>query len=336
MRWLRASLSVIVILSAPAARAATPEFHEFLAGVRAEALAEGISAATLDRALAGVEPIERVVQRDRSQAEFTISLQAYMGRVVTEQNIARGRGLAQRHGPLLDRVARAYRVQPRFILAIWGMETRYGAVSTSIPVIPAVATLAFDARRSDYFRRQLLAALKMVDRGHIDLSTMTGSWAGAMGQVQFMPESYLNFAVDFDGDGHRDIWTSTADVFASIANYLAQNGWRDDQTWGRRVNVPAELARRIDTMRDPEAKGCKAARELTEPRPLPEWQDMGVRRSDGGDLPSRALPASLVKLDGAGGGAFAVYANYRSILAYNCAHLYAITVGTLADRIGEG
>jgi len=329
-------LALIAAAIALPARAATPEFEAFLASVRADALAQGISPATLDRALAGIEPIERIIQRDRNQAEFTLTLDTYMSRVVTEQNVARGRTLEARHRDLLARVAAAYHVQPRFILAIWGMETRYGAIETSTPVIPALATLAFDNRRPAYFRGQLIAALRMIDKGYIDLATMTGSWAGAMGQVQFMPDSYLNFAVDFDGDGKRDIWHSTADVFASIANYLSTNGWRDDQTWGRRVQVPRALADRLADMRDPEAKGCRAARELTTPKMLPEWQTMGVRRADGGPLPTRALSAQIVTLDGAGGASFAVYQNYKSILAYNCAHLYAITVGTLADRIGEG
>jgi membrane-bound lytic murein transglycosylase B len=326
---------VVAAIALPA-RAASPEFETFLDSVRADALAQGISAATLDRALTGIEPIERIIQRDRSQAEFTLTLETYMSRVVTPQNIERGRTLAQRHRELLSRVAAAYHVQPRFILAIWGMETRFGAVETSTPVIPALATLAFDNRRPAYFRGQLIAALKMVDKGYIDLATMTGSWAGAMGQVQFMPDSYLNFAVDFDGDGHRDIWHSTADVFASIANYLAANGWSDELTWGRRVRIPRGLSDRLADLRDPDAKGCRAARELTTPKTLPEWESLGVRRADGGQLPARAIPAQLVTLDGAGGQSFAVYKNYKSILAYNCAHLYAITVGTLADRIGEG
>jgi membrane-bound lytic murein transglycosylase B len=340
---MRCELSVIGILIALVvaaiampARAASPEFEAFLQGVRSDALAQGISAATLDRALTGIEPIERIIQRDRSQAEFTLTLDSYMSRVVTPQNIERGRTMAQRHRDLLSRVAAAYHVQPRFILAIWGLETRFGTVETSTPVIPALVTLAFDTRRPAYFRVQLIAALKMVDKGYIDLATMTGSWAGAMGQVQFMPDSYLNFAVDFDGDGHRDIWHSTADVFASIANYLAANGWSDDLTWGREVRIPRGLSDRLADLRDPDARGCRAARELTAPKTLPEWESLGVRRADGGPLPPRAIPAQLVTLGGAGGQSFAVYKNYKSILAYNCAHLYAITVGTLADRIGEG
>jgi peptidoglycan lytic transglycosylase B len=326
--------ALAVAVAAPA-RAADPAFAAWLDGVRTEALAQGISAATLDAALTGIEPMRRVVARDRNQAEFTLTLDTYMRRVVTDDHVARGRAMMAEHHQLLDRVAAKYGVQPRFVLAIWGIETNFGAAHTSIPVIPAVATLAYDGRRADYFRAQLMAALKMVDRGLIDLESMTGSWAGAMGQIQFMPESYLNFAVDFDGDGKRDIWRSLPDVFASIANYLVKNGgWRDDQTWGRPVRVPDRLDDRIVALRDTEAKGCRARRQMTVEKPLPAWDRLGIRRADGSALPSRPVPASIVKLEG--GAGFAVYPNYRSLLAYNCAHLYAITVGVLADRIGNG
>ncbi len=333
-----AALACALITPARAAEPAAPAdpaFAKWLEGVRTDALAEGISAATLDAALTGIEPIHRVVQRDRNQAEFTLTLDTYMNRVVTDDHVARGRAMMKQHRALLDRVAAKYGVQPRFILAIWGIETNFGQVHTTIPVIPAVATLAYDGRRADYFRAQLMAALKMVDRGLIDLPAMTGSWAGAMGQIQFMPESYLNFAVDFDGDGKRDIWNSLPDVFASIANYLVENGgWRDDQTWGRPVKVPDRLDDRIEALRDGDAKGCRAMRQMTVAKPLPAWNRLGVRRADGGALPGRPLPTAIVQLEG--GAEFAVYPNYRSLLAYNCAHLYAITVGVLSDRIGSG
>ncbi len=327
-----ASLQATQATAPPGADAA---FAAWLQGVRKDALSQGISRATLDAALTGLQPIHRLVQRDRHQAEFTLTLDTYMKRVVTEDHVARGREMMQKHHALLARVAAKYGVQPRFILAIWGIETNFGAVGTSIPVIPAVATLAYDGRRSEYFRAQLMAALKMVDRRMIDLPSMTGSWAGAMGQIQFMPESYLAFAVDFDGDGKRDIWHSLPDVFASIANYLVKNGgWRDDQTWGRPVRVPDRLDGRIESLRDTDAKGCAALRKMTVEKPLPAWDRLGVRRPDGGALPSRPLPTSIVQLDD--GAGYAVYPNYRSILAYNCAHLYAITVGVLSDRIGSG
>ncbi len=334
---LAAACAVALVCAAvmPARADADPAFAAWLDGVRKDALAEGISAKTLDAALTGIEPIHRVVQRDRHQAEFTLTLDTYMSRVVTDDHVARGREMMKTHRALLERVARKYGVQPRFILAIWGIETNFGKVTTTIPVIPAVATLAYDGRRAAYFRAQLMAALKMVDRGLVDLDSMTGSWAGAMGQIQFMPDSYLNFAVDFDGDGKRDIWHSLPDVFASIANYLVENGgWHDDQTWGRPVKVPDRLDDRIAALRDSDAKGCSAMRQMTVEKPLPTWDRLGVRQPDGSALPARPLPTSIVQLDS--GAGFAVYPNYRSLLAYNCAHLYAITVGVLSDRIGSG
>jgi membrane-bound lytic murein transglycosylase B len=246
-------------------------------------------------------------------------------------NIRRGQQMAVRHHALLEKVSRQYRVQPRFILAIWGIETRYGAIRADVPLIPALATLAYDARRSTFFRSQLLDALRIVDRGHIELEHLLGSWAGAMGQPQFMPSSYLAYAQDFDGDGRRDIWLSEADVFASIANYLAKHGWRDDLTWGRPVRAPGRLIAALGEPARRAAPGCRA--RTSEIKRLSEWQALGVRRADGRALPTRNVKAALVLPDGAEGGAYLVYRNYAAIMAYNCAHLYAVTVGTLADRI---
>jgi len=310
-----------------------PSFEVWLEGVRAEAIEIGIKPEIVTAALTGVEPIQRIIQRDRNQAEFKLTLDRYMTRVVTPANVAAGRRMAKKHETLLAAVGRKYGVQPRFILAIWGIETRFGAVEADVPLIPALATLAYDARRSTFFRRQLFDALQMVNRGYIGLESLLGSWAGAMGQPQFMPSSYLAFAEDFDGDGKRDIWKNEGDVFASIANYLAKHGWRDDLTWGRQVKVPAALAASLGEPGRRAAPGCRAT--TSDRKPLPEWQALGVRRADGGDLPVRDIPAALVLPDGAGGDAYLVYQNYAAIMAYNCAHLYAVTVGTLADRIQE-
>ncbi len=224
-------------------------------------------------------------------------------------------------------------MQSRCVLAIWGIETRFGAVKATMPVFPAVATLAWDRRRSKYFRRELMSALKMVDKGHIEVENMKGSWAGAMGQPQFMPSSYLGYAVDFDGDGRRDIWSNLADVFGSIANYLAKHGWHDDQTWGREVRLPAAVVEQLPALARTGRSGCRAIDRLTVSKGLVEWQKMGVRRIDGSDLPTRNLPASLVRTDD--DRAFLVYRNYHSILRYNCAHLYGLTFSILADRIGD-
>lgn len=308
-------------------------FEAFLGGVRAEAIERGIRADIVDSAFRGLTPNRRVVKRDRNQAEFTLTLDIYRNRVVTPANVAAGRRKADRHGVLLQAVAKKYGVQPRFILAIWGIETRYGAVTADVPLIRAVATLAFDKRRSSFYRKQLFAALEMVNRGHIDLDSMYGSWAGAMGQPQFIPTSYLAFAQDFDGDGRRDIWKSEGDVFASIANYLAKHGWRDDLTWGRRVRVPDGLVAGLGAPDRPAAPGCRATTYAE--KTLPQWQELGVRRANGRDLPTRDIPAALVIPKEGQGEAYLVYRNYAAIMAYNCAHLYAITVGTLADRIDE-
>ncbi|MBT5457526.1 MAG: lytic murein transglycosylase [Rhodospirillaceae bacterium] len=323
------------VLLAPPAPAQTLEtrFATWLDEVRTEARGRGISEKVIQSALKDIKPVARIIKRDRNQAEFKLTLPIYMKRVVTKRNIKRGRDLAVKHKDLLARVAKKYGVQPRVILAIWGIETRFGAVKANVPVIPSVATLAFDRRRSKYFRSQLFATLLMIDRGYIELENLLGSWAGAMGQPQFMPSSYLAYAQDFDGDGRRDIWKNTGDVFASIANYLAKHGWRDHLTWGRAVRLPEGGLDKAGPLKRRAAPGCRA--RTSQPKRLSEWQALGVRRSDGSNLPTRDLKAFLVKPEGVGQKeAFLVYGNYAAIMSYNCAHLYAVTVGILSDRIG--
>lgn len=293
-------------------------FAGFLDGVRSEARARGLKEATISSALDGLAPIERVVELDRRQPEFTLTFDQYMRRVVSAQRVEKGRARLAEHRGILDRVARAYRVQPRFIVALWGIETDFGRVRGSFPIIAALATLAHDGRRSRYFRKELFNALTIIDQGHISARAMIGSWAGAMGQNQFMPSSFLRYAVDHDGDGRRDIWTNRADVFASTANYLREVGWRDDQTWGRPVRLPSGF--------DPELLGLKTRKGLA------AWQELGVRRADGTDLPGRNLAASILR-PGEDGPPFAVYDNYRAILKWNRSHLFAVAVGSLADRI---
>lgn len=310
------------------------DFATWLDGVRAEAREKGISETVIQHALTDVHPVRRIIERDRNQAEDILTLPVYLGRVVSRATIARGRNMARRHRDLLKRVSRKYGVQGRFILAIWGIETRFGAVKANVPVIPSIATLAFDRRRSKYFRSQLFAILQMLDKGYIEQENLLGSWAGAMGQPQFMPSSYMAYAQDFDGDGRRDIWKNTGDIFASIANYLARHGWRDDITWGRPVQVPDTLRAALGPFTRRAARGCRA--RTSEPRRLSQWQAAGVRRIDGRNLPTRDLSAVMVIPDGPDGrDTFLVYRNYAAIMGYNCAHLYAITVGILSDRIGR-
>jgi membrane-bound lytic murein transglycosylase B len=307
-------------------------FEQWLDELLAEARARGFSEELLGQTLAGVRPLRRVVESDRSQAELITTFEQYYRRRATPEMIRRGRQLLRDHGPLLARIENAYGVQPRFLVAIWGIESRFGESHGNTPVFQALATLAWEPRRAAFFRSQIYDALTMVARGYIDVPSMRGSWAGAMGQPQFLPSSYLSYAVDFDGDGRRDIWASPADALASMANYLKHHGWRGDQTWGRRVRVPSAAAGRIAAELRTRESGCGAMRGMAGPAPLARWQQLGVRRPDGSDLPVVARDASLVR---AGTHHFLVYGNYDALLRYNCAHNYALTVALLADRLDE-
>ena len=305
----------------PPASADYPDYAAWLADLRAEALGRGIGPDLFDAAFDGVGPIPRIIELDRKQPEFTQTFDEYMAKRITARLVEEGRKAYNEHRELLHAVGAEFGVQPRFIVALWGVETRFGAYTGGFPVIGALATLAYDGRRSAYFRGELLDALTILDQGHIALGDMVGSWAGAMGQSQFMPSSFLRYAIDFDGDNRRDIWTTKADVFASAANYLAKSGWRDDQTWGREVSLPAGFD--------------MALADLATVKRLSEWQALGVRRADGGDLPARDLESSLVLPGGEDGPAYVIYDNYRAILKWNRSNYFAVSVGRLADLIGN-
>lgn len=315
------------VLTAAVAAASWPamasDFQAWLDDLRKEAFAKGISPVTVEQTLTKLEPIPRVIELDRSQPEFTLTFRDYMDRVVTPTRVENARARYDEHKALLTEVARKHGVQPRFIVALWGIESDFGRLTGGFGVIPALATLAHDGRRSRYFRGELLNALQIIDQGHIGAAGMRGSWAGAMGQVQFMPSSFLRFAIDFDGDGRKDLWKTLPDVFASAANYLAGSGWNGDQTWGRRVTVPAGLDASLFN---------KNVRKS-----LKEWQELGVRRSSGADLPQVDIAASLVRpTEGKTVGdepAFLVYGNYEAILKWNRSHFFALAVGHLADAI---
>jgi membrane-bound lytic murein transglycosylase B len=260
-----------------------------------------------------------------------LTVDRYLARRLTRPFVRIAREKSSRHRALLAQVAARYGVPPRIIVAVWGLESNFGRFSGVRPTIQALATLAWEGRRGAFFRGELLDALTIADRGDVGLDGLRGSWAGAMGQPQFLPSSYLRYAEDFDGDGSRDIWRSEGDVFASIANYLQQHGWTPGTTWGREVRLPAggvEALRKVAGMRD---EGCGAAREMTVGLPLAKWQDLGVRTTSGGALPRAKLDASLVHT---GRRAFLVYRNYEALLAYNCAHTYALAVALLAERVG--
>ena len=294
-------------------------FGDWLVELRAEALQRGISEPILSDALNGVEPLPRVIEFDRNQPEFTLTFKQYLTRVVPDHRIATGRRKLAQNRALLNDVYRIYGVPPHMIVALWAIETDFGRLTGGFKVIPALATLAHDGRRGAFFRKELLDALTILEEGHIKPADMAGSWAGAMGQCQFMPSSFLNFAVDHNGDGRKDIWKTRADIFASAANLLASHGWERGWTWGRPVRLPDVFDLGVEG--------------LDKKKPLAEWQALGIRRTDGRDLPKAEIDASLIMPDGPDGAVFLVYDNFRVILHWNRSDYFALTVGYLADRI---
>ena len=309
---------------------ARPEFSAFIEKIKEQALASGISAATVDAALTGLEPLAVVVERDRTQAETVLTIDQYLQRRLTRRFVRTAVEKGREHRKLLGEISRKYDVPPGVIVAIWGMESNFGGFTGTRPIIQALATLAWDGRRGAFFTAELMHALTILDKGYIDLESMKGSWAGAMGQTQFMPSSYIAHAQDYDGDGRRDIWKTLPDVFASIANYMKAYGWNDAQTWGREVKLPKGGFAPLVQVVGLRSSGCRAAREMTVPLPLAKWQALGVRTITGGALPKVNRAASLLN---AGSKTYLVYGNYESLLGYNCAHAYALAVALLSDRI---
>lgn len=296
-------------------------FDQWVEKFKAEAIEQGISSSLVDQAFEGLAPIPRVIELDRKQPESRMTFREYREKIVSQQRIQRGRHMMARHRDLLYTIGQQYGVQPRFIVALWGIETFYGKITGGYRIIDALATLAFDGRRSQYFRTELLNAFQILEDGHTSLDSMKSSWAGAMGQCQFMPSSFLRLAVDHDGDGRKDIWSTHADVFASVANYLSQSGWRGTQIWGRGVQLPAGF------------DSIQASLKIR--KPLQYWQKMGLRKSDGSPLPLSSMKASVVLPDGKGGPSYLVYENFRVIMKWNRSTYFATSVGLLADALAQ-
>jgi len=296
-------------------------FKEWIESLRKEALSRHISEKTLNAAFTDLKPIPEIISLDRAQPEFKQALQEYLHRVVSESRITEGRKKLEENRTLLKRVASYYGLEPRFLVALWGIETDFGSFTGSFSVIGSLVTLAYDGRRSSYFQKELIHALRILDEGHMSIAQMKGSWAGAMGQLQFMPSTFRCFAVDYNGDGHIDIWKDRGDVFASAANYLMQSGWKKGQTWGQEVRLPNNLD--------------QALIAIESPKPLNQWQALGVRCLDGQDFPTKDLASAIVRPDGPTGRAFLVYSNYRCILKWNPSHNFAIAVGILSDQIAN-
>jgi len=302
------------------ARAETDSFQDFIAALRKEALHAGISARTLDQSLHGIHANQRVLELDRHQPEFTMTWDRYRALVVNDQRIAAGREAIRNNRALMQRVSAQFGVDPGAVMGIWGLESNYGTRTGDFHVVEALATLAWDGRRASFFRFELMAALKILDHGDITPVRMIGSYAGAMGQPQFMPTSYLRMAVDFDGDGKRDIWNSRPDVLGSIANYLARSGWRAGEGWGQRVQVPADFDANLTHRRNR--------------RPVQEWTQLGVQPVDGERLPAGDATRAVVLPAGPGGEAYLVGEGFFAIRRYNPSDFYALGVGLLGDLVG--
>lgn len=310
-----------IVLSGHASAAQDQKFDVWVKQFKKEASQKGISKSLLDEAFVGVKPIPKIIQLDRKQPEGSMSFSKYKKNVLNQARIDKGRKLYQQNRALLDAIAARYGVPAPYIVALWGIETSYGANTGGFGVINSLSTLAFDGRRSEYFRAELLNAFKILDDGHISLSKMKGSWAGAMGQNQFMPTSFLSYAVDYDGDERRDIWTTIPDVFASTANYLSKSGWKADERWGRAVRLKNPIPENLI--------GVKIV------KPLAEWSKLGVVLPDGSALPHLQMKASLVAPDGVKGAVYLVYDNYRVIMKWNKSTYFATSVGLLADLIAQ-
>ncbi|MDX1588426.1 MAG: lytic murein transglycosylase [Oleiphilaceae bacterium] len=296
------------------------EFDACVADLKNQALSAGVSESLVATVMSDMQPRERILELDRSQPEFTASLADYMGRRITEERVQKGRELLEKHRDLLQGVTRESGVPPHYLVSFWGMETNFGSYFGRVPIPQALTTLACDQRRSAYFTRELIAALTILDRGHIDPEAMKGSWAGAMGHMQFMPSVYLAHAVDADGDGRIDLWGSIPDAMTSAGHFLAHMGWQPEQRWGREVLLPEDFAYHRASGRD-------------DPKPLSHWRDLGVTDAFGNPLPRADMEGSLLLPAGHEGPAFLVYDNFHVIMGWNRSEFYALSVGHLADRI---
>ncbi|MGF1686673.1 lytic murein transglycosylase [Photobacterium japonica] len=304
-----------------AVSAADEGFDSYVEGLKVEARENGISESIINSAFDGITFTERAVKADKNQPEKKLTLDEYIPRAVPDWKVKQANDRYQKHKVVLEKIGQQYGVQPRFIVALWGVESNFGRLMGNYNVVEALSTMAYEGRREAFFRKQVMAALEILEAGHIAPKDMKGSWAGAMGQPQFMPTSFLSYAVDGNNDGKIDIWQTDADVFASAANYLKQANWDSEYTWGRQVTLPDSLEKSVFGVKKEQA------------RALSEWQTLGVRRLNGQDLPEADINAWLIQPDDNHGRAYLVYGNYQSLLDWNRSHYFALAVSHLADKI---
>ncbi|MEL0639678.1 lytic murein transglycosylase [Pseudoalteromonas aliena] len=323
-----------VCLISPVVAKTQAEFQDYLANLKQEAIAKGYEAKLIENAFATATYKEKVVSADKNQPEVKETLETYLPKRVPQWKIDRARKLYSENKEVLEKVAKEFGVQARFIVALWGLESNFGTIQGGHNVISSLVTLAFDGRREALYKRQLWAALDILKSGHITLDKFKGSWAGAMGQTQFMPTSFNAYAVDYNNDGRKDIWTTKEDAFASIANYLKQEGWNDSLTWGRQVQLPENFDSKYVLVR-----GTKTRKQWLEywndsERSLADWQALGVRKADGSDLPNVDVRAALVMPDDINGRMYLAYDNYKVFMHWNRSYYFATSVGYLSDKIG--
>ena len=293
------------------------DFKQFLSDISKEAEKKGITTKLIKDFKNKTVFIPRVIELDRSQPEFKLTLDQYLKRVVTPTRIKKARKKYNENKDILNKISNFYGVQPRFIVALWGIETDFGRLTGGFSVISALSTLAFEGRRHEYFKRELLNALTIINDGHITMNKMTGSWAGAMGQCQFMPSSFLNYATDWNKDGNKDIWNSKPDVFASAANYLKRVGWSNKITWGRKVYLGSYNNK------------VKKNKYLL----LKNWSSYGILNDNKDKLPEVNIKARLIIPDNYGKYGYLVYKNFDALLNWNRSNYFAIAVGKLSNTI---
>ncbi|MDO8861064.1 lytic murein transglycosylase [Haliea sp. E1-2-M8] len=314
-------LSALLLLAACSPVLADDGFPACLAALQDQARQARVADWIVDDVVPGLQQQARVLELDAKQPEFVQTFAQYLNARVTQARIEEGRTLYRKHREFLGRLQQKYGIPGHYLVAFWGLETNFGSYLGGMPTLDSLATLACDTRRSDFFSTEFVAALQLLERERLQPGHMRGSWAGAVGHTQFMPSNYLRYAVDGDGDGRIDLWGSEQDALASGANFLNQLGWVPELRWGREVRLQPEF--RFDLA------GADAGKR----RPLLEWSQLGVRRSDGGPLPESELQAGILVPAGAAGPAFMVYDNFDVIMRWNRSESYAVSVGYLADRI---
>ena len=281
---------------------------------------------------------KRVIENDKCQPEFTLTFSEYIDKRISKLRVQNGINKYNKYNSLLQNIKQVYNVQPRFIISIWGLETAYGEITGNYPVIESLLTMSYDERRRRYFTKELFNSFKIIEEGHINLENFKGSWAGAMGQNQFMPSSFLNYAQDFNNDGKKNIWTDVEDSLASIGRYLqgvGSNKWDPNYTWGREVIPPENIKELEKILFIKREKGCLAIKKLSKKIPLSEFREMNFRKLNGQKVDNLSIDSYLVRMGREENDFryFIVYNNYLNILSYNCSNYYALSVGLLSDKI---